>query len=323
MKNEKIWSHLMHLGYNFWQDPVEKDGIKARATGPNAHNATDYLLCQKDVWKKTTDALKDTGCNTIIIDIGEGVIYDKYPELAVRGSWTKQELGDEVSRLKAMGFDVVPKLNFSAGHNIWMGKFARMVSTPEYYKFCDDIIDEMCELFQNPKYLHIGMDEECFSIQERSNLCIIRHGDLYWHDIFKLVKRCEKNGARPWMWADYIWHSEESKQSFKDNMTKDILCSNWYYGDFQEKNWLERVYTAYKELEDLGFDQVLAGGTYRCDDNFNLTVKHGLDNILPEHLKGFMMTTWLSTTKENEKQLLDSAKKIKEAYNKYDELKAK
>lgn len=323
MKNDLIWAHLMHLGFNMWQDPVEKDGIKARITGGHAKNATDYLLCEKDVWKKTTNELANNRCNTIIIDLAEGVCYDKYPELAVRGSWTKKELGDEVLRLKAMGFEVVPKINFSAGHNVWMGRLGRMVSTPEYYQFCDDIIDEMCELFDNPKYFHIGMDEEVFSIQQNQNLCIIRHGDLYWHDIFKLVRRCEKNGARPWMWADYFWHSDESKQSFKDNMTKEILCSNWYYGDFEEKGWLERVYSAYEELNELGFDQVPAAGNYRCKDNLKLTVEHSLKTISPDFLKGFMMTTWEPTVKKSEEMLLESATLMTEAYNQFDKLTQK
>ena len=46
------------------------------------------------------------------------------------------------------------------GHDAWMKQYSRMVSTPEYYSFCDDIINEVCETFDYPAYFHIGMDEE-------------------------------------------------------------------------------------------------------------------------------------------------------------------
>ena len=196
----------------------------------------------------------------------------------------------------------------------------RTVPATDSVRLLDDIIDEMCELFDNPEYFHIGMDEETYSIQSFQNYCVIRHGDLYWHDIFKLVNRIEKNGARAWMWTDYFWHTQESEKSFVENMTKDILCSNWYYGDFKEEepDWIVRSYLAYKKLEELGFDQVLAGGTWECDKNFDLTVQHAIDNVAPERLKGFMMTTWEPTAKEYEKTLMDSAKIFKNVYDKYD-----
>ena len=317
MKNDLMWSYLLHLGYNMWADPEEKDGMKCHPIRKGTTwCATDYLRCEKDMWIKTTDELAQAGCNTLIIDLAEGVVYDSYPELAVKGSWTKKELGDEISRLKGLGFKVIPKINFSAIHNVWMGDYGRMVSTPQYYKFCDDIIDEMCELFDNPEYFHIGMDEEVYPIGKYQNHCIIRHGDLYWHDLYKLVNRVEKNGARAWMWADYFWHTDEKEKLFTERMSKDILCSNWYYGDFEEED-SKRAYNSYKKLDDLGFDQVLAGGNYRCEKNFDLTVQHAIDNIAPKRLKGFMMTTWKPTMKEFSEQFEDSIKIFKEVTDKY------
>ena len=229
-----------------------------------------------------------------------------------------KEVADELSRLRGLGFEVIPKLNFSSSHDEWMGKYSRMVSTPEYYKVCDDLIDEVCELFNSPRLFHLGMDEECFSIQETMNLCIIRHGELYWHDSFRLFNRTEKNGARPWIWADYVWHNKKSEESFLKHMTKDILCSNWYYHEFtEESGWLKDSYCAYEVLEKNGFDQLPGASNCVCDNNLELTVDHCSKIIAPERLKGFIMTHWMPTVPEKKEKLLSSADILKDAYNKY------
>ena len=51
----------------------------------------DFLYCDKEVWRKVTDFLPSCGINTLLIDMGEGVRLDSHPELAVEGSWSKQE----------------------------------------------------------------------------------------------------------------------------------------------------------------------------------------------------------------------------------------
>jgi hypothetical protein len=105
---------------------------------------------------------------------------------------TKKEVADELSRLRGLGFEVIPKLNFSSSHDEWMGKYSRMVSTPEYYKVCDDVIDEVCELFGNPGLFHLGMDEEVSSVQEGYTYTVVREGNFYWHDQNRLFKRVER-----------------------------------------------------------------------------------------------------------------------------------
>lgn len=57
----------------------------------------------------------------------------------------------EVERLRAMGFEVIPKLNFSTSHDVWLGDYSRMISTPTYYRVCRDLIEEVAEVFK-PKY---------------------------------------------------------------------------------------------------------------------------------------------------------------------------
>ena len=64
------------------------------------------------------------------VDVGEGLVYPSHPELVIEGSWSPDKLRAEVRRLRAMGVEAVPKLNFSTSHNGWLKQYRRMVSTP-------------------------------------------------------------------------------------------------------------------------------------------------------------------------------------------------
>ena len=222
-----------------------------------------------------------------------------------------------------MGFTVLPKLNFSAAHDKWMGIYSRMISTPQYYKFCKDIIDEVSELFGKPELFHLGMDEECHSVQTESPMCIIRGNDLLWHDINYLFDITEKAGARPWIWADHVWHTKESEKAFLENASKEALYSNWYYGDFKHtEGYLFNSMSSYETLEKNGFDQLPAGSNCDatiefCRDNMKLTVEKCPEIIAPERLKGFMMTSWVMTTEKGRDRNLDAVDCMREAYDAY------
>ena len=117
MKKDIGWYYLAHFGYNMWVEPlVDKLGVQGhdvRSFWSPYTNASDKLLFQEDYWKELTTQLQQAGCTHIVLDVGDGVIFDSHPELAVEGSWTKQRFADELARLRGMGFEVLPKLNFS------------------------------------------------------------------------------------------------------------------------------------------------------------------------------------------------------------------
>ena len=316
MMDKLIWSYLIHLGDNMWGDYGPEYGGECIKTQP--------LKCEDKAWNELIDYLYSKKCcNTILIDLGEGVKYESCPEIAAPGAWSKEKLSDEISRLRGLGFTVLPKLNFSAGHDKWMGIYSRMVSTPQYYRFCKNIIDEVSELFGKPELFHLGMDEECYSIQTKIPLCVIRNNDLLWHDIKYLFDVTEKAGARPWIWADHVWHDEQSQKAFLENAPKEALYSNWYYGDFKHTSGcLFDSMSSYATLEKHGFDQLPTGSNCDdtiefCRDNMRLTVEKCPEIIAPERLKGFMMTSWVMTTEKGRERNLDAVDCMSEAYDFY------
>ena len=133
--------------------------------------------------------------------------------------------------MRKLGLEPIPKMNFSATHDTWLGTYHRQVSTPAYYKVCEDLVDEVIRLFDKPRFFHLGYDEETAECQQSFAYTVVRQYDLWWHDFEFFVKQVERRGVRPWIWSDYGWkHGDE----FLKRMPKSVLQSNWYYGlDFQ------------------------------------------------------------------------------------------
>ena len=291
-----MWSYLAHFGVNSWKD------IPLETQDPNLPEkwltrcCADHVRFDMPSWKRLTDRLAKAGCNQIIVDLAEIVKYPSHPELAVKGSWSVEQLRDEIARLRGMGFEVIPKMNFSACHDTWLKDYHRMVSTRKYYQVCEDLIKDVAEIFDCPRFFHLGYDEETAAHQRQHLFAVCRQGDLWWHDFLWFVDVTEKAGCRPWIWSDYVWHH---KDEFLKRMPKSVLQSNWYYGasfDKKDKDGKERTYvTAYEWLDKAGFEQVPTGSNFSCDTNFAGTVKFCDENCDKSLVKGYMMAPWTRT----------------------------
>jgi len=283
-QDELIWAYLLHLGYNMWCDR-EIPGTKREYW-----TARPYLRCELGFWRELIDRMAAVGINMVVIDLGEGVHYESHPELAVRGSWTPDQLRDELGRIRDKGIEPIPKLNFSAGHDAWLGEYSRCLSTKTYYTVCSDLIAEVIELFDGPRFFHLGMDEETAQHQREYAYVVIRQHELWWHDFNLCVQEVEKGGARPWIWSDYMWRHPEL---FFENMPKSVLQSNWYYGDTFKDD--DTHVAAYLELEKHGYDQIPTGSNWSNPDNFQKTVAYCSARIPRSRLKGFLQTPWKPT----------------------------
>ena len=143
----KIWGALLHMGVNMWSDqPVD-------SWGPYKGEDLE-LVCQKNhlrfnegVWQRLTAHMVEAGMNLVVIDLGEALKYASHPELSVEGSWEIDRFRAELARLRKMGLEPIPKLNFSTAHDAWLKDYSRMVSTETYYKVCADLVREMIDIF--------------------------------------------------------------------------------------------------------------------------------------------------------------------------------
>lgn len=63
--------------------------------------------------------MKESGFNTVILDIEDGVIYKSHPELTRHYSVPMDELKQFADSARELGIDFIPKLNFSrSGRNL-------------------------------------------------------------------------------------------------------------------------------------------------------------------------------------------------------------
>ena len=308
-KDGDFRSVLVHLGHNMWCDwPSEFMGFEELQKLSPKKRPDMALRCKDILWRKATDHIAAKGMNMIVIDLGEGMEYPSHPELKIEGTWSVDKMRTEIARLRGMGLEVIPKLNFSTTHNGWMKDWGHMVSSKPYHRMCEDLIRDTMEIFDNPRFFHIGFDEELCIHQEQWSkyqyICV-RRGEFWWQDFLHIVRTVEKAGARPWAWSDFGWHNEE----YFSRCPKSVIQQNWYYdesyGGFDlatnKTSDRERL-QEYWSLEKAGFDQVPCGTNWvgwkrkkegvGADDVIGKLVKLGREVIAPERLKGFMMAPW-------------------------------
>ena len=310
-----MWACFAQLGTNMWNEEGNTLGREHRSTCC----ASSVLRFERDTWDDYMRYQKKCGVNTVVIDLGEAMRFDSHPELAVEGSFTKDEMRAEIKRLNEMGFVVIPKLNFSATHDIWLKDYSRMLSTPIYYQVCEDIIKETCEVFK-PKFFHIGMDEENADLQRNFYFCAVRQRDLWWHDLYFLVNCVEKQNVRAWVWSDYMWHHCEE---YISKMPKSVLQSNWHYNnDFgcanEEHSFRIKCFDL---LDKHGFDQVPTGSNWAAKENFLSLTKYCAESLSDEHLYGFMQTVWDRIAKPWMPKQYEAADCILQAKRWYEEYK--
>ena len=306
---EKKWIYLIHLSTNMWGDPGSNFIYKPYF---------DTFHTDEEIWRKTIDFLPAQGFNSLLIDVGDAIQYESHPEIAIAGAWSKEKMKKELDYIRSIGLTPLPKLNFSTCHDAWMGEYSRMVSTKQYYQFCDDVIDEVCELFDYPQLFHLGMDEEGLACQKEYSICHIRFGDLWWHDVYKLFNACDRNGVRPWVWADPCWKHPDV---YLKKMPKSVMQSNWWYDPMpraEDGTFEDHRPGCYQLLEKAGYDQIpTCSSTWSYQFNTGDTLREVCSCISNEHLKGVIAAPWQLTTQEDYYTLLDEANRFGLAKRKY------
>jgi len=305
-KGDKIWGCLLHLSFNMWEDYISPHR-PFRGFRPN-------LELSEPLWNDAIEKMAKSGINTVLIDLGDAVKYDSYPEIAVHNAWSTKRLRRELEKIRNLGMTPLPKLNFSAGHDTWMKEYSRMVSTEEYYKFCAEIIKEVCDLFDTPSLFHLGMDEESYSHQQHQLHITIRKNEEWWNDFYFLNSEVQKNGSRSWIWSDYMLWNEPGQ--FFEKMPKSVVQSNWYYGETLERD--QKRVKAYIDLEEHGYDQIPTGSFH--DNNtksIESTVAFSKKYIDDSRIKGFLQTFWKPTIEEYRELILGGIELAGKAKSKF------
>jgi len=305
MPKDFHWAYMVQFGMNMWGDlavtPSRTGNMTKHLTDdefakyvPEELKTCNEVCFDEEVWREVSARLRTNGCNELVIDLGGFVVYPSHPELALKGSWSPERLQTELRRLRAMGFKVVPKLNFSTCHDAWLKEYARMVSTQKYYQVAADVIRDACEIFEHPEYVHLGMDEEdILSYQARNtSLLRMRQGDLWWHDFNYLVGEVEKQGARAWVWSDYL--RRHKLEEFLAKMPKSVVQSPWTYWA-KEPSLEDPLIKIFDTLATNGYDVIPCGSNcYGVKENFPEMAKFCQKQLPAEHFKGMIFAPWMA-----------------------------
>ncbi|MBQ6823912.1 MAG: hypothetical protein IJP27_04610 [Clostridia bacterium] len=312
---DKIRAVLLHLGSNMWCKKGRK-GASIKDWEDFAYR--EEMFCQKEVWSRITALLPKLGFNTVMIDIGEGVRLDSHPELALPGSWSKEELRAELARLRELGLNPVPKFNFSAGHSAWMGDWAFRIGTPEYDVFCKEIIEETIALFDTPTLFHIGMEEEDYESQKGNYIAVVRTPVKKTRDTKYLFDIIMSHGVRPALWMDRTTLEQfGGAEKVRENMPREVLFFTWNYGmhrDFptleQASDYIQMIH----EFASLGYDIIPTTSTWSWHLNTK-EVMTACKKFMPdERMAGFMTASWMLTRENKFFQLLNDAYTFHTAY---------
>ena len=301
-KQPMIWGNLLHLSVNMWCD-WDAPELK----GDDSIYRPD-LRFDRSLWNDVLKKMQEARMNQVVIDLGDGVKYESHPEIAVKGAWSTTELRGELKRMRSLGLEPIPKLNFSTTHDAWLGKYARCVSTDTYYGVCGDLIAEVIGLFERPRFFHLGMDEEDYGNQKYYEYVVIRQYDAWWRDFLFLVAQVEKGGARPWIWSDYVWHHPEL---FYQKMPKSVVQSNWYYDATFDPQ--KPVTKAFQGLEEHGYDQIPTGSNYYNQTNFVALAQACRTNLGSGHLLGFLQTTWKAMLEKHRERHMAAIEQVAQA----------
>ena len=94
-----IRSFLLHLGHNMWCDwyPEDMDVSTIKDGLPDRK-----LRCRDDFWRASVDYVASKGVNQVVIDVGEGLVFPRRPELGIEGSWSAEKLADVLDTLRRL-----------------------------------------------------------------------------------------------------------------------------------------------------------------------------------------------------------------------------
>ena len=296
--NQKIWALFVELSLSQWQPKREK------------------VEFDEEYWNELIKKCADTGINTIVIDVGDGVQYESHPEIVIDGAWSKEKVLAEVKKCREYGIELIPKLNFSTGHAYWMGEYRRMTSSTRYYNFCHNILREIYEMFDKPSYIHLGMDEEnIITTACAEDVVIYRKNEVLIKDLKFLFDEVNSLGAKPWIWHEPLVHYTEIYEKFIG--PDEAVISPWWYWSYTEdehfpiisdidnhyydkgiryeKDVPMRVEFMQKivPLLEKGYKYIPTPSTFYCPEtNTDDTLKYFKENCPDEQIIGYMTAPW-------------------------------
>ena len=187
----------------------------------------------------------------------------------------------------------MPKLNFAQSghnqHNHWFRPYHRsLFDGKEYWQRAFQLIDELIEACEPPRFFHVGMDEDHW-----------RSHKQYARAVNTLDAGLKERGLRTVMWKDCQdypggeAHVEKSRAS-ENKIPKDVVQLPWGYARVKADE--------VRRLRRKGFE--VWGAPGRDPDN----VRGWRDALLRYGGTGIILTRWAPCRPKNRSMLLSAVR---------------
>ena len=322
MNKKPFKSIVLYLGSNFW---AQKDATFP--LDPEEFIYRDKLFCDKTTWDAVVKKLPEFKIDTLVIALGEGVVYPSHPEIAIEGSWKTEDFKNELKKIRDMGIRVIPYNNFLPYHNAWMGEYCYMAGTHAYYDFCCDIVRDVIDMFDTPEMFHLGLGSEGYNSKyytsDSHNFTVLFARHIMCEYANMLFDVCREKGVRPWIWADRkSIDGFGGDEYFKAHIGRDVLLSasfnenpigmyikdgKTFVGDSVSPEALH-----YNKLSEWGYTQIPAI-TRRIHPASPQTVME-YTSLTCDNIDGFIMQTLALTVPRKYYAVMNSVQNLSVSY---------
>jgi len=165
--------------------------------------------------------------NTVVLELKGGLKSTSHPALSRGDAWTLTELKKVLDAARRFGITVIPTFNTPA-HSHWIGRVYPDLTedeatgllctrNPNTKALITDMLTELHEAFDEPKFIHIGHDEIGFKTHRKheAQRCPRCEGTPRWQllteDLTWQHSVLADMGVKPMLWSDMLireWHGQ-------------------------------------------------------------------------------------------------------------------
>jgi hypothetical protein len=267
------------------------------------------------------DTIADAGFNMLVLQPGATMKFEKHPELARPGVLARRQMQRIVRHARDRSLEVVPVLQcMSHGSEIlhaypqYQSAGSDEIYAPRQrglFRLMFDLLDEMIEVFEGPRWLHIGHDEILNHYNRRYRTRVLR-GDgakQYAESVQRLHGHLAKYSIGTMMWADGLLDPAQFQdvcfyqtgtyggppdhfEKAMDLLPRDIVMCDWHYE-------LAREFPTLRYLQNAGFQTMGCSG---FPLNTALFSRYALEHRTPRFF-GMMVTAWHALNRANAARL--------------------
>lgn len=211
------------------------------------------------------DVLPKEGVNTLIIEFGYRVQFERRPEVRDPEALSKDQIRALAAACRAAGIRLIPQINL-LGHQSWrqtthalLRAYPEFDETPGKYpnnegiycrSYCPlhpkvhevvfDLVDELAETCQADAF-HAGMDEVFLIGEDDCPRCRGRDkAELFAGEVRAIRDHLAKSGRRLWIWGDRLldgqttglgrWEASlNGTHRAIEMIPKDVVICDWHY----------------------------------------------------------------------------------------------